>query len=166
MMKSIARVNVYSGLVVTALGLVGLVESYRMPRFTERGIDPHTIPGLTPGILSAALALMGAVLAARALSGSIGAATELTPWNRGGVMRMALTLPATLIYGLLLFGNLHFVWATTLFIFVFTLGAELINPTRRASLGRTAVGALTLALIAAFGINFIFTNVFLVRLPG
>jgi len=165
MMKNTARVNVYSGLVVTALGLVGLVESYRMPRFTERGIDPHTIPGLTPGILSAALALMGAVLAVRALGG-IGASTELTSWNRGSVMRMALTLLATLVYGLLLFGNLHFVWATTLFIFVFTLGAELINPSRRASIGMTAVGALALALIAAVSINFIFTNVFLVRLPG
>ncbi|MBD3624254.1 MAG: hypothetical protein HUJ24_02530, partial [Rhodobacteraceae bacterium] len=53
------RIDLGAGLLVAAIGAAALVESLRMPRFEARGADPYTVPGLTPGLIAAAMLLLG-----------------------------------------------------------------------------------------------------------
>lgn len=167
--RSINRTDFLSGLIVTVAGTAGLVESLRMPRFEARGADPFTVPGLTPGLLSAVLCLLGLVLLLRGLSGRMlaeGARPSITQWDRTSAIRSIFTVVSVLVYGGLLFGRMPFLLATALFVFAFTIGAELINAERRLSTPMLVGGALALAVAAAFTIDFVFTDLFLVRLPG
>ncbi|WP_367714715.1 tripartite tricarboxylate transporter TctB family protein [Nitratireductor sp. GISD-1A_MAKvit] len=168
-MRTINRTDFLSGLVVAALGAAGLVEALRMPRFEARGADPFTVPGLTPGLLSTVLCVLGVVLLLRGISGRVlaeGARPSITQWSRASAIRTLFTIVMVLVYGTLLFGRMPFLYATALFVFVFTLGAELIDTERRKPVWQLVIGALALAGIAAFAIDFVFTDLFLVRLPG
>lgn len=155
------------GLAVTAIGIAGLVESLRMPRFENRNADPFTVPGLTPGMLCAVLTVLGIALIVRAMAGRSGALPlPILHWPAGSATRMVFTLVSVVLYGFLLFGRMPFVLATTLFIFTFTVGAELLNWERKLTLPRLCAGALVLALASSFVIRFVFVELFLVRLPG
>lgn len=159
--------DVFGGLVVTVIGVAGFVESWRMPRFAERGADPFTVPGLTPGLLSAVLAVLGVALVLRALAGRGGAGElPILSWPGGSAQRMAFTLASVFLYGFVLFGNVPFLLATAVFVFIFTVGAELLNPERKLALAPLLAGALVLGVATAFVIRFIFVDIFLVRLPG
>ncbi|WP_048648843.1 tripartite tricarboxylate transporter TctB family protein [Nitratireductor soli] len=167
--RRINRTDFLAGLAVTIAGAAALVEALRMPRFETRGADPFTVPGLTPGLLSAVLCVLGAVLLLRGLSGHMvaeGARPSITRWDRASAIRSIFTVVSVLVYGVLLFGRMPFMLATALFVFAFTIGAELINAERRLSTPMLVIGALVLAVVAAFAINFVFTDLFLVRLPG
>ncbi|HEV7368368.1 tripartite tricarboxylate transporter TctB family protein [Arenibaculum sp.] len=167
--RTINRTDTIAGLLVASLGIAAFVESLRMPRFEARGVDPYTVPGLTPGILSAVVAVLGVALLLRALlgrEGGAGAKPTITVWNRASAMRTVFTVVLVLVYGLVLFGRLPFVPATAIFVFAFTVGAEAINPERRLSIPAVLAGGLVLALASAYAIQFIFTDIFLVRLPG
>lgn len=159
--------DLIGGLVVTALGIGGLAESLRMPRFAERGADPFTVPGLTPGLVCVVLTVLGVALVLRALAGRGGEAPlPIVSWPAGSAARMIFTLVTVAIYGFILFGRIDFILATTLFIFVFTVGAELLNPKRKLGIVPLSIGAAVLALAGAFVIRFLFVEIFLVRLPG
>ncbi len=159
--------DVIGGLVVTALGVGGLVESLRMPRFAERGADPFTVPGLTPGMICIVLTVLGVALILRAMAGRGGATgLPILTWPAGSAARMIFTLVLVAIYGFVLFGRMDFTIATALFIFVFTVGAELLNRERKLTLVPLMLGSAVLAVAASFAIRFLFVEVFLVRLPG
>lgn len=159
--------DVFGGLVVTIIGVAGLVESLRMPRFENRNADPFTVPGLTPGMVCMVLSVLGVALIIRAMLGRSGTAPlPILNWPAGSASRMLFTLVTVVLYGFVLFGNVHFVVATSIFVFVFTVGAELLNPQRKLSMLHLALGALVLSLASAFIIRFVFVEVFLVRLPG
>lgn len=159
--------DLIGGLIVTIIGVAGTVESGRMPRFENRSADPFTVPGLTPGLLSLVLAGLGVVLILRALMGR-GGASELPilTWPVGSAQRMGFTLASVALYGFVLFGNMPFIIATATFVFLFTVGAELLNPDRKLALVPLGLSALVLGIATAFVIRFIFVEVFLVRLPG
>ncbi|TKT78331.1 tripartite tricarboxylate transporter TctB family protein [Aquamicrobium sp. LC103] len=159
--------DMIGGLVFTIIGVAGLIESLRMPRFENRNADPFTVPGLTPGLLSTVLAVLGVALIARAMAGRGGATPlPILNWSAGSATRMIFTLVTVMTYGFVLFGNVPFIIATTLFVFIFTIGAELLNPQRKLSLPKLCIGALVLGLCSAFVVRFVFVQIFLVRLPG
>lgn len=168
-MRTINRTDFISGIVVAVMGAAGLVASLRMPRFEARGADPFTVPGLTPGLLSAVLCVLGVVLLLRGMSGRVlaeGARPSIAEWTRASAARTIFTIVMVLLYGTLLFGHMPFILATGLFIFVFTVGAELIDTERSLPIWKLVIGGLVLAGVAAFAIDFVFTDLFLVRLPG
>lgn len=159
--------DVFGGLVVTIIGVAGLVKSLRMPRFENRNADPFTVPGLTSGMLCLVLSVLGVALIIRAMRGRSGAAPlPILNWPAGSASRMIFTLVTVVIYGFVLFGKVPFIVATALFVFVFTVGAELLNPQRKLSLPKLCIGALVLSLASAVIIRFVFVELFLVRLPG
>ncbi|WP_274631055.1 tripartite tricarboxylate transporter TctB family protein [Arvimicrobium flavum] len=159
--------DVIGGLVVTIGGIAGLVESWRMPRFEVRKADPFTVPGLTPGLLCLVLTVLGIALLIRAMAGRGGAvALPILTWQPGSAARMIFTLVTVVIYGFVLFGNVPFVIATTIFVFAFTVGAELLNPERKLSLPALSAGALVLAICSSLVVRAVFVEIFLVKLPG
>ena len=72
--KHINKGDAGAGFLVAALGIAGFAESLRMPRFEDRGLDAFAAPGLTPAVLSAALAFLGLMLMLRGFAGGASAA--------------------------------------------------------------------------------------------
>ena len=178
-MARIDRTDFYSGLATLVIGLFALVESLRMPRLEHLNVNPYTVPGLVPGLLGAILTVLGLVLLLRGLKGPRAAAEEPpTPDHNvddsietgfrltDSWKRVFLALGTTVGYAGFLFGQVPFVIATALFVFAFTVGAEWLNRTRPRSLAKTAVAALVLALVMAFAVQYVFVELFRVRLPG
>ena len=62
-----ARADFLFSLVLIALGLFVTVESWRMPRLAELGIEPWSVPGLVPGLIGVILLALGAVLCGRSV---------------------------------------------------------------------------------------------------
>ncbi len=167
--RRINRTDLIIGLIVTCLGLFAFIGSWQMPRFENRGADPFTVPGLTPGLIGIVITVLGLMLLLRAIRGyAVAGANEptITKWTASSRLRTVFTVVAVIIYATLLFGRMHFVLATSIFVFAFTFGSEWINNERKHSLPVTALLSLVLAICAAFAIHYIFTSIFLVRLPG
>lgn len=163
---SLHRTDLFAGLVVTSLGLAALAGAVAMPRFAERNGDPLTAPGITPGIVSGVIAVLGLLLLLRAMLGRGPRELPVQSWPTGAARRTAFTIATTLAYGGAMFGKLPFLPATAVFVFVFTFGAEVMRPDRSRSTVSLALWAAVLAGVSAFAIQFLFTDLFLVRLPG
>lgn len=165
--KTFQRTDFYAGITVSAFGIAAFVEALRMPTFVERNADPFTVPGLTPAIISAVIGVLGIMLVLRSLFANGPLRTlPLEDWPEGSVKRTVFTIITVLFYGCGLFGQVPFFIATLLFVFVFTVGAELMHPARKLGILPVCIVSLALALISAFVIEYVFTDLFLVRLPG
>jgi putative tricarboxylic transport membrane protein len=146
-------------------GTAILIASWRMDRLTDRGINPWSAPGLTPGVVGALMALLALVLAVRALQGRSDAqragAAEAASWPSA-----LLALVLCLVFaGLGLGRGLPFAAEAALFIFVFTAAFSWKAWRARKRLLRGTAQAAAVAVVAAVGIAWLFESVFLVRLP-
>lgn len=134
-----------------ALGGLIVVESWRMDRLERLNINPYTVPGLVPGLLGAAILVLGAVLAARTLA----FARAGSPADAGAQWgRFALAVALFAVYALGLVSRTPY-WLAT-FVFV----AGFIAIFRRRIVFALVAGACTSAAV-----TFLFQSVFLVRLP-
>jgi len=159
---SSARSDMLGGAGWAAFGLLIVVESLRMDRFTSMGATLYTMPGLVPGILGSLLVLLGAWLGVRGYRrwrlhrGMVDAAAR--PLLNRRIVTMLVT---TLAYSVGLIGRVPFMLATALFVsvFVYLFTPAEATPTRRA------VVALLAGSITALVVVLVFERVFLVRLP-
>lgn len=163
---SLHRTDLVAGLVVSSLGIAALVGALAMPRFAERNGDPLTAPGITPGIVSGVIAVLGLALLMRAMAGRGPRNMPVQTWPPGAARRTLFTIATALVYGGAMFGKMPFVPATAGFVLVFTLGAELMHGVRGRSILALCLWAALLAGVSAFAIKYLFTDLFLVRLPG
>ncbi|MEO6409484.1 MAG: tripartite tricarboxylate transporter TctB family protein [Burkholderiaceae bacterium] len=154
----------------TALGTVIVVASWRMDRLADRGINPWSAPGLTPGVVGALMVLLGLVLAVQARGRRPDAVEDGeaagAPAGPGAVGRTLLALVLCIAFaGVSLGHGLPFVVEGAAFIFVFTTLFSL--PTWRAEgrIGRALLQTAAIAIAASFAISWLFESVFLVRLP-
>jgi putative tricarboxylic transport membrane protein len=166
------RADLWFALLLTALAIVVVVESWRMPRLGHLGVHPMSAPGLTPGLIGLVLAGLGLALLVRSLreraaarraadrdaaEGRSAAASELpATWPRA-----LLALALCLVYAPGMLGRLPFMWATGLFVFAFIAAFSF----ERARPWRTLAGAAVMALAVAVSVNLLFQELFLVRLP-
>lgn len=168
--SSMNKADFVSSIVLTAFGIGVVVESLRLPRLEDLNVNPYTVPGIVPGFIGLFLTLAGLVILIRSI---MRGGWKLTPnkestlsWlGSAMVRRTAVTMVITVVYGVVLFPNIPFWIATPIFIFVFVVATESMKygkvPDRIKLLT-----ALALALIAGFVINFVFQDLFFVRLPG
>jgi len=165
-----ARADFLFSLVLIALGLAAAVESWRMPRFENLGIDPMTAPGLTPGLLGLVLALLGFLLLHRAIAAggwrrlAPGTAEEVAD-RRGAMGRVGLSLVLTLGYAGGLVGRVPFWLATAIFVFLFVAAFEWRRGEALPQRLRRLAMAAILAGLAAAAVTYLFEEIFLVRLP-
>jgi hypothetical protein len=167
--RAVAASELRGGLAWVAFGLAVLVLSLRMDRLEAQHINPHTVPGLLPGLLGAVTILLGGLLALRS-------------WRRGGrfvggprramsgvaLRRLVLVLGLIVAYSVVLLGHGLPFWAGAA-IYVTTSIVLLQAPQRAAeerglSL-REAAFALAVALASGWIITWVFQDAFLVRLP-
>lgn len=158
---ALARYDLISGIVLALFGAFIAIESWRMPRLEERGIDPWTAPGTVPGVLGVALAILGIVLAIRG-RGGLGQPADIVGTGAGRT-RFVLALALNLVYALALIGRLPFWLATflylTAFMFIFGLEANRPGALMRGLMIVIVAGAATAAVV------YLFETLFLVILP-
>lgn len=154
-----ARSDLLGGAGWAFFGVLIVVESLRMDRFTAMGAELYTMPGFVPGMIGGVIMLLGAVLMLRGWrrrASSVDAPAEPL-LNR----RITLTLALSLAYAGGLIGRAPFWLATFLFVtaFVGCFAPPETRPLRRLATAVLA-GALTTAVV-----TLVFEQVFLVRLP-
>src|SRR5476649_1344815 len=108
---------------LSAIGWIGLgtailIGSITMDRLEKQDINPYTIPGLLPGLLGIAMAILGALLAARSWRPHLLASTGSgASSNRAERMRLLLVLGLCLAFGVVLVGHgLPFWLAAAVFV--------------------------------------------------
>lgn len=142
-------------------GLAVIVAAWRTERMSEQGVRWFGAPGLVPGLLGIAIAIVGLLLSLRAWRGSRQTDVAATDWRTFGVSLLLCLGFAGAVLG----HGPAFGVAAGVYLFVHI--AYLEWPTRRAA-GQTLRG---LAVAAATGIAggilvpLVFEQIFLVRLP-
>ena len=158
--KGMTRADLGFSLLLLALGVAVVVESWRMPRLENLAVEPYSAPGLVPGLLGIVLSLLASALLLRSikrmLAGDPGAPTEAISFRR-----FFLAAFITLIYAAGLVGHVPFWLATFLFVTVFILVFEQSNKKQVWPW----LSAILQGAISAAAVTLIFRYVFLVRLP-
>ena len=152
------------------LGIAILIGSVMMDRLEKQDINPYTIPGLLPGLLGIAMAILGALLAARSWRPGLlaPAVTGSAATRRAERHRLVLVLGLCLTFGVVLVGHgLPFWLAAAIFV---TVAIVSLQAQQRQSAGqklslRMVAGAVAVGLGAGFAITLVFQELFLVRLP-
>ncbi len=159
-----AKADFVTAIILIAVSLGALVESWRMPRLEHLSINPYTVPGIVPGLLSGVLLLLGMVLLVRAIRQGGWRFDAATMTSAVGA-RLVLMLLLTLGYAAGLVGRLPFWLATGLFVFLFVLLFEWRGDRPPAGHLKSGAVALVLAVAVSVGVSALFQHVFLVRLP-
>ncbi len=146
-----------------AAGAAILIASWRMDRLDNRGINPWSVPGLTPGLVGALMILLALMLALAPRAPAVDASA---PADSGGLRRTAGVLVLCLGFGAVTLGSgLPFVLQAAVFIFAFTSLFSWSAWRAAGAVGRGLAQTALIAAIAAAAISWLFESVFLVRLP-
>lgn len=162
------RADLVSALAWTAFGLAVAIGAWRMDRLENLHINKYEVPGLVPGLLGAAIVLLGLALAARAVrQGALRPGGAPEPAPPGARRYMAIVIGVMLGYAVVLVGHGLPFWLATLafvsgFIFFFDRERQRVlgRSTARQALLALLYGAATSALV-----TFVFQELFYVRLP-
>lgn len=159
------RTDFWTGLVLAAVGLAAAIGSWRMPRLEERGINPLTVPGIVPGILGAALFVLGLMLALRRYDPKRGRIGLNAIIGSGGErVSLGIAFGLNVIFGLVLIGNIPFWLATFVYMgaFMAIFGLARVDPAVRRK--RIAL-ILAVSSVMTAAIVYLFGTLFFVRLP-
>jgi hypothetical protein len=159
------RADLWSGLFWVVFGATIAVYSTSMPIPTHLGATVLTGPGLVPGLLGGCIALLGALLVLRSLFGLvITDPNETGDPSQSSNGRALTALVLMVIYAASIATRQPFVPCTVAFISLFVTA---FNWEGRTSISRTKIvgGAIVLGLITGLSVEFVFEQIFYVRLP-
>ncbi len=162
------RVDLITAAVLFAFALTVIGLALQMPTFTDRGGDPYTAPGIVPGVYGAVLAILAGVLAFRALRagalGPEGGRREASSAAYSNI-RLGIVLLLALLFTVGLIGRVPFWAAAAVFITAFIAIFEWDPAAPRKLKARRLIVALLIGVIGGLAVQFVFRDVFLVRLP-
>jgi hypothetical protein len=158
--------DLVTGAVWLAVALAIVVGAWRMDRLEHLAATIYTAPGLVPGLLGAAIALMAVILMVRAVRGGALAGARWPRIRLSDHWRLLMALSLSLGFAIGLLGRGLPFWAAAaiyvgLMVFIFQYGD-------RRQAGRPMRGAafaVVFAVISSLIVHFGFQDVFLVRLP-
>lgn len=157
--------DLWAGLGWIVFGAAIAAHATTMPVPRHLGATLITGPGLLPFFLGAGLAVLGATLAMRSMSGRavLGPDDDVDPEtvsNRRALCALLLMVSYAAAFAL----RQPFVPCTVLFVSAFVVLFNWREARGRAQL-RLVAGALALGLAVGFAVEFVFETVFYVRLP-
>jgi Tripartite tricarboxylate transporter TctB family len=155
-----------------AAGAVAVFASWRMDRLEQQGALWFTAPGLWPGVVGLALAILGGILAWRAFSRARAAswnAAEVDETQLAPTASFALAAAMFFAYALLLVGRgLPFPVGTALFVgayvFVFRRADRLAGAREGSTRGDLLLAVITAVATAAI-VSLAVEQLFFVKLP-
>lgn len=160
------RADFWSALVWIALGLAILLLSLNMDRLERFQASIYTAPGLVPGLLGIAIAVMGAILLLRAVRG--GALQKQPPLRLvlRDHWRLVFSLGLSLFYALVIVASaLPFWLVTAIYVAAFVFVFQYAERRAAGQLPRGIAVAVVHGLLAGWVIQYVFEELFLVRLP-
>ena len=164
--KPSAFADLISGSVWLALAIAIMIGSWTMDRLVHLKAPVYTAPGIVPGLLGLALAIMGGLLILRAIRGGALAERTMPSFSFGEHWRLLSAIVLCFIYALGLLGSgMPFWLATAIFIAVFVFGFQFEDRRPAGTLLRGAAFAALFGLICGGVIHYVFQELFLVRLP-
>jgi hypothetical protein len=164
------RTDFFSALGWVALGSAVLIGSLTMDRLERQHINPYTIPGLLPALLGIAMIVLGGVLALRSWrAGALRLPPPApTPDQHDERRRLWIVMALCVGYGAVLIGHgLPFWLASTIYVTASILIVQRLSrdvEQRRMS-ARAFVKALVIGVCASLITQWVFQDLFLVRLP-
>lgn len=164
--KPSAFADFVSGLVWLVLALAIVVGSWQMDRLEHLKVSAYTAPGVVPGLLGLALAIMAILLIVRSMRAGALAQAKLPSFRRADSWRLLAALALCLIYALGLIGSgLPFWLATAIFVTAFVVTFQFEDRRQAGTLIQGAAFAAVFGLICGGAIHYVFQDLFLVRLP-
>ena len=158
--------DLISGGIWLALAIGIMILSWTMDRLVHLQASIYTAPGLVPGLLGLALAIMGALLILRSIRAGAFAQAKLPRFGFREHWRVLTALGLCLTFALGLVGSgLPFWLAAAIFIAVFVFVYQFEERSDAGTLARGAAFAVVFGLICGGSIHYVFQDLFLVRLP-
>jgi hypothetical protein len=158
--------DLISGGLWLALAVGIMVMSWKMDRLTHLQATIHTAPGIVPGLLGLAIAIMGALLILRSVRAGALAQAQLPAFSPRAHWRLLTALVLCLTFALGLLGSgLPFWLAAAIFVAVFVFVFQFEDRKAAGTLVKGAVFAAVLGLICGGVVHYTFQDLFLVRLP-
>ncbi len=160
------RADFWSSFVWVALGIAIIVISLKMDRLERFQASIYTAPGLVPGLLGLAIAIMGAILLLRAVSG--GALRKQAPVRvvLRDHWRLIFSLGLSLVYALVIVASaLPFWLVTAIYVGTFVIVFQYQERKAKNQVPRGLAVALVHGVLAGLLIQYVFEDLFLVRLP-
>jgi hypothetical protein len=164
--KPSAFADLVSGACWVALATAIMVGAWRMDRLEHLQASIYSAPGLVPGLIGVALALMGLVLMLRAWrAGALaGAGRPNIAW--GAQARLAAAVALCFAFAVGLVGRGPPFWlAAAIFIAVTVFAFQYPERRSAGTVLRGALIAIVYGLIAGYAVHYVFQELFLVRLP-
>lgn len=158
--------DLISGSVWLALAVAIVIGSWTMDRLVHLKVPVYTAPGVVPGLLGLALAIMGALLILRSLRAGALVQAAMPAFSIRDHWRLLAALTLCFIYPLGLLGSgLPFWLATAIFVAAFVFVFQFEDRKAAGALVRGAAFAALFGLICGGAVHYIFQDLFLVRLP-
>jgi hypothetical protein len=158
--------DLISGGLWLALAIGIVILSWQMDRLTHLQASVYTAPGIVPGLLGLALAIMGALLILRSVRAGAIAQARIPHFSVREHWRILTALALCLIFALGLVGSgLPFWLAAAIFIATFVFVFQFEDRKAAGTLVRGAAFASVFGLICGGSIYYVFQDLFLVRLP-
>ena len=158
--------DLISGSVWLALAVAIMIGSWTMDRLVHLKVPVYTAPGVVPGFLGLALAIMGALLILRSIRAGALAQAALPSFSARDHWRLLAALALCFIYPLGLLGSgLPFWLATAIFVAAFVFVFQFEDRKAAGTLLRGAAFAALFGLICGGAVQYVFQELFLVRLP-
>ena len=160
------RADFWSGLLWMALGIAILVLSLRMDRLAHLQASIYTAPGLVPAVLGVAIAIMGLILLLRARRQGALLPKIRQPLVLAQHWRLIFSLGWSLFYALGIVASVVPFWlATAIYVAVFVVVFQYQERRAAGQVPRGLIVAVVHGLIAGLLIQYVFEDLFLVRLP-
>lgn len=158
--------DLISGGIWLALAIGIVILSLKMDRLTHLQASIYTAPGLVPGLLGLALAIMGMLLILRSVRAGAIAQAQFPAFNPRDHWRLFTALALCLTFALGLLGSgLPFWLAAAIFVAVFIFIFQFSERKASGTLVRGAAFAALFGLICGGVVHYTFQDLFLVRLP-
>jgi putative tricarboxylic transport membrane protein len=159
MQREFRRQDFYTGLILSAVSLGVIAQSWRMPRILQ-GWPAYAGPGVVPGMLGLGLLAMALALTLRSVRGSgpplpIGRRDASAYLGQTGTRRLGVMLGLSALYGLGLGHGLPY-WLTTGAYLIVVMAVFRAGPWWRI---------LLISAAATAAISLVFGRIFAVPLP-
>lgn len=168
--ENMPKADFLTSLLLFAFGIAVLITSIKMPRFEDQGANSYSVPGIVPGLLGVAIAVLSLILFIRSFIQKgyrVGLTKKVIKgfFSSDSTRRFFLSLTLCVVYGVFLLGRIPYHIATGSFVLVFIIAFEFEFRESLLSQRKTIISSLAEAVLVSAGVTFLFRYLFLVKLP-
>ncbi|MFH2131153.1 MAG: tripartite tricarboxylate transporter TctB family protein [bacterium] len=168
--SNMPKADFVTSIFLICFGISIVVQSYFMPRFEEIEADPHSAPGIVPAILGVVIIVLSVIVLLKSVKKK-GYHLEINTTSLSHFLgdkstkRLLVTLFISIIYGLALVGNIHFVLASFIYVLSFIILFEYQPSVALTKQWKVVIFAFVQAALVSVIIGAVFRYLFLVDLP-